>query len=102
MDAQAALQDLLKPAQCAPRRDDEVVIPGQGPVLPTNYLLGTAGAAVGVAASDLWSLRGGSRQRVAVDMRTAVMNGWPIRRHAPWPNCHCSRSAKSEIAQLSR
>jgi hypothetical protein len=106
MDAQAALQDLLKPAQCAPRRGDEVVITGQGPVLPTNYLLGTAGAAViaavGVAASDLWSLRGGSRQRVAVDMRAAVMNGWPIRRHAPWPNCHCSRSATSEIAQLSR
>jgi hypothetical protein len=50
----------------APRdltRDDEVAISDQDPVLPTNYLLGTAGAAViaavGVAASDLWYLRSG-------------------------------------------
>ncbi len=64
MDAQAALQDLLKIAPRDPTRDDEVVISGQAPVLPTNYLLGTAGAAViaavGMAASDLWYLRSGA------------------------------------------
>jgi hypothetical protein len=43
MDAQATLQDLLKLAQREPTRDDEVVITGQDPVLPTNSLLGTAG-----------------------------------------------------------
>jgi hypothetical protein len=76
MDAQAALQALLKLAQRDPRRDDEVVISGQAPVLPTNFLLGTAGAAViaavAVAAADLWYLRTGRRQPVAVDMRAAA------------------------------
>jgi crotonobetainyl-CoA:carnitine CoA-transferase CaiB-like acyl-CoA transferase len=76
MDAQAALQDLLKLAGRDPTRDDAVVISGEDPVLPTNYLLGTAGAvaiaAIGVAASDLWSMRTGRRQRVAVDMRAAA------------------------------
>ena len=64
MDAQAALQDLLKIAPRDPTRDDEVVISGQDPVLATNYRLGTAGAAViaavGMAASDLWYLRSGA------------------------------------------
>ena len=46
MDAQAALQDLLKLAPRDPTRDDEVVISGQDPVLPTIYQLGTAEAAV--------------------------------------------------------
>jgi hypothetical protein len=77
MDAQAASQDLLKLAPRDPTRDDEVVISGQDPVLPTNYLLGTAGAAViaavGVAASPLWYLRTGRRQEVAVDMRAAAL-----------------------------
>jgi hypothetical protein len=63
IDAQAALQDLLKLAPRDLTRDDEVAISDQDPVLPTNYLLGTAGAAViaavGVAASDLWYLRSG-------------------------------------------
>jgi hypothetical protein len=76
MDAQAASQDLLKLAPRDPPHDDEVVISGQDPVLPTNYLLGTAGAAViaavGVAASPLWYLRTGRRQEVAVDMRAAA------------------------------
>jgi crotonobetainyl-CoA:carnitine CoA-transferase CaiB-like acyl-CoA transferase len=76
MDARAALQDLLTLAQRKPGADDEIVITGQDPVLPTNFLLGTAGsaaiAAVGIAASDLWYLRTGRRQRVAIDMRAAA------------------------------
>jgi hypothetical protein len=73
MDAPAVLQELLKLAGRDSTRDDEVAISGEDPVLPTNYLLGTAGAAmiaaVGVAASDLWYMRTGRRQRVAVDMQ---------------------------------
>jgi hypothetical protein len=36
MDAQAALQELLDLAQRDPSSDDQVVISGQEPVLPTN------------------------------------------------------------------
>lgn len=76
MNATLALQDLLQLAQREPVVDDDVVVTGTDPVLPTNFRLGTAGAAsiaaAGVAASDLWYLRTGRRQRVAVDMRTAA------------------------------
>ena len=76
MDATEALQDLLKCAQRHPAPADEVVITGRDPVLPTNFLLGAAGAAViaavGVAAADLWYVRTGRRQRVAMDMRAAA------------------------------
>jgi crotonobetainyl-CoA:carnitine CoA-transferase CaiB-like acyl-CoA transferase len=75
VDARAALQDLLTLAQREPAAA-EIAITGQDPVLPTNFLLGTAGsaaiAAVGVAAADLWSVRTGRRQRVALDMRAAA------------------------------
>jgi crotonobetainyl-CoA:carnitine CoA-transferase CaiB-like acyl-CoA transferase len=71
-----ALAHLLHLAQRAPVTDDNMTITGQDPVLPTNYLLGTAGAAViaatGVAAADLWHLHSRRRQRVAVDLRTAA------------------------------
>jgi crotonobetainyl-CoA:carnitine CoA-transferase CaiB-like acyl-CoA transferase len=49
---------------------------GADPVLPTSFRIGAAGAAAlaatGLAASDLWELRGGRRQEVAVDLRQAV------------------------------
>ena len=58
---QAVLKHLLDLAQRDPAPDDDVMITGHDPALPTNYLLGTAGAAViaatGVAASDLWHIR---------------------------------------------
>lgn len=54
---------------------ESVAIEGQDPVLPTNFLLGTAAgaslAAAGLAAADIWTLRGGSQQQVAVDTRLA-------------------------------
>ena len=50
---------------------------GADPVLPTNFRIGSAGAATvaatGLAAADLWELRTGQRQNVAVDVRTAAM-----------------------------
>ena len=53
-----------------------VEIVGADPVFPTRYRVGTAGAAaiaaVGLAASELWSLRTGRRQRVMVDLRAAA------------------------------
>ncbi len=56
---------------------EAVTISGADPVLPSNFLLGTAGAAliaaVGVAASDLWQARGGRRQAVSVDLRAAAV-----------------------------
>ncbi|HEV2099651.1 MAG TPA: CoA transferase [Stellaceae bacterium] len=49
---------------------------GADPVLPTPFRIGAAGAAAlaatGLAASDLWELRGGRRQEVSVDLRQAV------------------------------
>ena len=49
---------------------------GADPVLPTPFRIGAAGAAAlaatGLAAADLWELRSGRRQQVAVDLRQAV------------------------------
>jgi len=49
---------------------------GIDPVLPTPFRIGAAGAAAlaatGLAAADLWELRTGRRQKVAVDLRLAV------------------------------
>ena len=49
---------------------------GADPVLPTPFRIGetsaAALAATGLAASDLWELRSGRRQQVAVDLRQAT------------------------------
>src|SRR6201989_1207705 len=49
---------------------------GTDPGLPTPFRIGAAGAAAlagkGLAAADLWELRPGRRQDVAVDLRQAV------------------------------
>ena len=49
---------------------------GADPVLPTPFRIGAAGAAAlaatGLAAADLWEIRSGRRQEVAVDLRQAV------------------------------
>jgi crotonobetainyl-CoA:carnitine CoA-transferase CaiB-like acyl-CoA transferase len=69
---QAALRELLGLAGL----QGEAGISGAEPVLRTPYRVGSAGAAalgaVGVAASELWALRTGRRQRVAVDLRAAA------------------------------
>ena len=52
------------------------IIGGADPVLPTPFRIGAAGAAAlaatGLAAADLWELRGGRRQEVSVDLRQAI------------------------------
>ena len=49
---------------------------GADPVLPTPFRVGTAGAATlaaaGLAATELWQVRTGRRQRVTVDVRQAT------------------------------
>src|SRR5215831_2131104 len=58
------------------RARDVEITGGADPVLPTPFRIGAAGAAAlaatGLAASDLWELRTGRRQEVAVDLRPAV------------------------------
>jgi len=69
---QAALKELLALA----RVEGEAAIAGADPVLRTPYRVGAAGAAAlaatGVAAAELWKLRTGRTQRVAVDLRAAA------------------------------
>ncbi|MEX2240093.1 MAG: CoA transferase [Burkholderiales bacterium] len=69
---QAALRELLGIA----RIGGEAEIHGADPALKTPYRVGTAGAAAlaatGIAAAELWKLRGGRAQRVAVDLRAAA------------------------------
>lgn len=49
---------------------------GSDPILPTPFRIGEASAAplaaVGLAAADLWELRTGRRQEVAVNARQAA------------------------------
>ncbi|MBX3502365.1 MAG: CoA transferase [Alphaproteobacteria bacterium] len=70
------MHDVLKLAGRMPRADDDVRFSGGDPVFPTPFAIGSAGAAalgaIGVAASDLWRLRSGRGQSVAVDLRAAA------------------------------
>src|SRR5690348_14122549 len=54
-----------------------VTLTGHEPVLPSSFGIGTAAqatiAAAGLAATELWRLRCGERQRVWVDMRHAAV-----------------------------
>ena len=69
---QAALRELLALGNLAGEAD----FAGADPVLRTPYRVATAGAAalaaVGLAAAELWQLRTGRRQQVAVDLRAAA------------------------------
>src|ERR1700736_3278112 len=55
---------------------DVVFTGGADPVLPTPFCIGAAGAATlaasGLAATELWQVRTGRRQRVTVDLRQAT------------------------------
>ena len=70
---QAVLRELLALTRLQGTAD----FSGADPVLRTPYRVGTAGAAalaaVGIAASKLWTLRTGRRQKVAVDLRAAAL-----------------------------
>jgi crotonobetainyl-CoA:carnitine CoA-transferase CaiB-like acyl-CoA transferase len=89
---QAALRELLALGEL----EGQAQFAGADPVLRTPYRVGAAGAAAlaatGLAASELWALRTGRRQQVAVDLRAAAaslrsgyylrIDGKPPR--APW------------------
>ncbi len=75
--AHDALRTILPIAGWPEERARAVEITGGAdPVLPTPFRIGAAGAAAlaatGLAAADLWELRTGRRQQVAVDLRQAV------------------------------
>ena len=72
-----ALQTLLPTALWPQERVRSVEITGgSDPILPTPFRIGetsaAALAAIGLAVSDLWELRTGRRQEVAVDIRQAT------------------------------
>jgi crotonobetainyl-CoA:carnitine CoA-transferase CaiB-like acyl-CoA transferase len=74
---QDALRSILPTAGLPASRADSVAISGgSDPVLPTPFRIGDAGAATlaatGIAAADLWALRTGRQQDIAVDFRHAT------------------------------
>ena len=77
MPAHDALRTILPVAGWPEERARSVEITGgTDPVLPTPFRIGetsaAALAATGLAAADLWELRSGRRQEVAVDLRQAT------------------------------
>ena len=69
--------DILSLIDRAPRADDRLELSGgDDPVFPSPWRVGRAGAAalgaVGLATSDLWRLRTGRAQSVAVNLRAAA------------------------------
>ena len=77
MPAHDALRTILPVAGLAAERAQTVEITGgDDPVLPTPFRIGetsaAAVAATGLAAADLWQLRTGRHQQVAVDLRQAT------------------------------
>src|SRR5947207_902269 len=77
MAAHDALRTILPVAGLDPERARTVEITGgTDPVLPTPFRIGETAAATlaatGLAASDLWELRTGRAQQVAVDLRQAT------------------------------
>jgi len=112
-----ALRTILPVAGWREDRVRAVAITGDAdPILPTSFRIGetsaAALAAVGLAVSDLWELRTGRRQEVAVDMRRATaslrsgqymkINGAPVSterntimgvypaRNGRWSYLHCN------------
>ncbi|MGD1876137.1 MAG: CoA transferase [Kiloniellaceae bacterium] len=71
-----ALEDLLAGAGLPPGLAAGVTLTGSDPVLPSSFAVGTVAqatiAAVAAAAADLWTLRGGRQQDIAVDMLHAA------------------------------
>src|SRR5712692_1080224 len=77
MAAHDALRTILAVAGVPEERAASVEITGgTDPVLPTPFRIGetstAALAATGLAIADLWELRAGRRQQVAVDLRQAT------------------------------
>ncbi|MEE8536327.1 MAG: CoA transferase [Kiloniellales bacterium] len=76
-ESRDALAQIWSLADGPPEALSWVKLSGCDPVLPSSFRVGTAAqatiAAAALAAADLWRLRGGQRQEVAVDMRHAAM-----------------------------
>ena len=72
-----ALRELWSLGGGDPSALERVALRGSEPVLPSTFRVGTAAqvtiAAAGLAAAELWRLRSGRAQRVAVDMRAAAL-----------------------------
>jgi len=75
--AREALGELWSQAAGDPAALGRVTLSGADPVLPSSFRIGTAAqasiAAAGLAAAELWRLRTGRAQAVAVDMRAAAI-----------------------------
>jgi crotonobetainyl-CoA:carnitine CoA-transferase CaiB-like acyl-CoA transferase len=72
-----ALRSIMPVANWPAERADTVAFTGGAdPILPTPFRIGVAGAATlaatGLAAADLWEMRSGRGQSVAVDLRQAT------------------------------
>ncbi len=75
-DAAVALESLWSLAGGDPAALERATLTGADPILPTDFKIGTAASAViaagALAASEIWRLRTGRSQSVAVDLRAAV------------------------------
>lgn len=71
------LGDLWRFGGGNPAALDQVTLIGDGVQLPSTFRVAAAAqasiAAAGLAAAEVWRLRGGKRQRVSVDIRHAVV-----------------------------
>jgi crotonobetainyl-CoA:carnitine CoA-transferase CaiB-like acyl-CoA transferase len=71
------LADLWKLVGGEPAALDAVTLTGEEPQLPSSFRVAAAAqvsvAAAGLAAAHIWKLRSGQSQKVAVDMRHAVV-----------------------------
>ncbi|MEQ8357023.1 MAG: CoA transferase [Kiloniellaceae bacterium] len=71
------LRDLLAGVALRPALAEAVTLTGREPVLPSSFAVGTVAqatiAAAATAAAELWRLRGGGPQEIAVDMQHAAL-----------------------------
>lgn len=75
-DTLIALESLWRQAGGEPAALERATLTGADPILPTDFKIGTAASAViaaaALAATEIWRLRTGRGQSVAVDLRAAV------------------------------
>lgn len=74
--ARDALQSLWRGLNMPDESMDYIDLSGGEPVFPSSFAVGTAAqasmGAAALAAAEIWHLRGGTRQRVAIDMLHAA------------------------------
>ena len=82
MDSKAILTSIWALGSLPPEAMSYIALPGQDPVLPSSFAVGTAAqtsiAAAALAACELGHARGQARQAVSVDMLHAALEceGW--------------------------